>query len=70
MTVPLGEWVTIAVTGGRPQQGVYGTDTEDEVRRLLQLRVQAHDQVSCLGLREGLEVQHLESGSGEPLEVR
>lgn len=41
MTVPLGEWVTIAVTGGRSQSGVYGTDTGDEVRRLLQLRVQA-----------------------------
>lgn len=41
MTVPLGEWVTIALTGGRSQPGVYGTDTGDEVRRLLQIRVQA-----------------------------
>jgi hypothetical protein len=41
LTVPLGEWVTIATTGGRPQSGVYGSDAEGEVRRLLQLRVSA-----------------------------
>lgn len=38
---PLGQWVTIATTGGSPQRGVYSSEAAAEPRRLLQLRVSA-----------------------------
>ena len=42
VSAPLGEWVTIATTGGdNAPRGVYGTDPAGESRRLLQLRVLA-----------------------------
>lgn len=41
VSVPLGQWTTIAAEGSRPQQGVYGTDTHSAPRRLLQIRVVA-----------------------------
>lgn len=42
VSAPLGEWVTIATTGGgSAPPGVYGTGTVGESRRLLQLRVLA-----------------------------
>lgn len=40
VSAPLGQWVTIASTGGGPQRGVYGSEAAAEARRLLQLRVQ------------------------------
>ncbi len=36
---PLGQWVTIAITGSGPQRGVYSSAAAPETRRLLQLRV-------------------------------
>lgn len=41
VSAPLGQWVTIASTGGRPQQGVYGSDATSNNRRILQIRVLA-----------------------------
>jgi hypothetical protein len=41
VSLPLGQWVTIAVTGSRPQSGVYGSDATSNNRRLLQMRVLA-----------------------------
>lgn len=38
---PLGQWVTIATTGSRPQRGVYSSEVAADARRLLQLRVSA-----------------------------
>jgi hypothetical protein len=37
----LGQWVTIAATGSRPQLGVYGSDASSNTRLLLQIRVLA-----------------------------
>lgn len=41
VSAPLGQWVTIASTGGGPQGGVYGSEAAVETRRLIQLRVLA-----------------------------
>lgn len=41
VSAPLGQWVTIAVTGASPRPGVYGSEAANERRRLLQLRVTA-----------------------------
>jgi hypothetical protein len=41
VSAPLGQWVTIASTGSRPQQGVYGSEATSNTRRLLQIRVLA-----------------------------
>jgi hypothetical protein len=38
---PLGQWVTLAVTGSSPQPGVHGSEAATQARRLLQLRVSA-----------------------------
>lgn len=38
---PLGQWVTMATTGGSPQRGVYSSEATSESRRLIQLRVLA-----------------------------
>lgn len=42
VSAPLGQWVTIAATGGNAQRGVYGSDASSNIRLLLQLRVLAH----------------------------
>ena len=39
VSAPVGQWVTIAATGSRPQPGVYGSDASSTTRLLLQLRV-------------------------------
>lgn len=41
VSAPLGQWVTIASTGSRPQQGVYGSEATSNTKRLLQIRVLA-----------------------------
>ena len=41
VSVPLGQWVTIAASGSRPQRGVYGSEPVSDARRLLQIRVLA-----------------------------
>jgi hypothetical protein len=41
VSAPLGQWVTIAITGSSPQPGVYSSEAANEPRRLLQLRVTA-----------------------------
>jgi len=41
VSAPIGQWVTIATTGSRPQPGVYGSEASSETRRLLQIRVLA-----------------------------
>jgi len=41
VTVPLGEWVTLAATGALPRAGVYSSEAGFQVRRLLQIRVVA-----------------------------
>ena len=41
VSAPLGQWVTIAATGSRPQPGVYGSDASSNPRLLLQLRLMA-----------------------------
>ena len=40
VSAPMGQWVTLASSGGAPQKGVYGTQSSSEPRRLLQIRVQ------------------------------
>jgi hypothetical protein len=39
VSVPLGEWVTLAATGALPRAGVYSSEAGLQVRRLLQIRV-------------------------------
>jgi hypothetical protein len=39
VSAPLGQWVTLAITGNSPQRGVYGSEAGTQARRLLQLRV-------------------------------
>jgi hypothetical protein len=39
VSVPLGEWVTLAVTGEVPHSGVYSSEAGLQMRRLLQIRV-------------------------------
>jgi hypothetical protein len=39
VSAPLGQWVTLAITGNSAQQGVYGSEAPTQARRLLQLRV-------------------------------
>jgi len=41
VSVPLGQWVTIATTGSSPARGVYSSEATNESRRLMQLRVLA-----------------------------
>lgn len=41
VSVPLGQWVTIAATGANAQAGVYSSEGSNDARRLLQIRVQA-----------------------------
>lgn len=41
VSTPMGQWVTIAATGSRPQHGVYGSDASSNTRLLLQIRVLA-----------------------------
>jgi hypothetical protein len=41
LTVPLGEWVTIAATGKAAKAGTYSSESALQVRRLLQIRVMA-----------------------------
>jgi hypothetical protein len=41
LTVPLGEWVTIAATGKAPKAGTYSSESALQVRRLMQIRVMA-----------------------------
>ena len=41
VSAPLGQWVTLAVTGQGTPAGVYGSEAAVEPRRLLQLRVSA-----------------------------
>lgn len=41
VSAPLGQWVTIASTGGGAQRGVYGSEAALQTRRLIQLRVLA-----------------------------
>ena len=41
LSAPLGQWVTLAVTGKSTPDGVYGSEAIDQPRRLLQLRVTA-----------------------------
>jgi hypothetical protein len=41
VTLPLGEWLTVAASGAAPKAGVYSSEAGVQVRRLLQLRVLA-----------------------------
>ena len=41
VSAPLGQWVTIASSGGGTQRGAYGSEAAAETRRLIQLRVLA-----------------------------
>ena len=41
VSAPLGQWVTIALSGRSAQQGVYGSDASSNTRHLLQIRVLA-----------------------------
>lgn len=41
VSVPLGQWVTIATSGSSPARGVYSSEATSESRRLMQLRVLA-----------------------------
>ncbi len=39
VTTPLGQWVTVAATGKLPGSGSYSSESAQQVRRLLQIRV-------------------------------
>jgi len=39
VSAPLGQWVTLAITGDSAQRGAYGSEAGTQARRLLQLRV-------------------------------
>ena len=39
ITAPLGEWVTVAASGSSAQSGSYSSNSRQQVRRLLQIRV-------------------------------
>lgn len=39
ITAPLGEWVTVAASGAAQQSGSYSSNSRQQVRRLLQIRV-------------------------------
>jgi len=41
VSAPMGQWVTIAASGNRPQPGVYSSDASSNTRLLLQIRVLA-----------------------------
>jgi hypothetical protein len=41
VTTPLGQWVTVAATGKLPSSGSYSSESAQQVRRLLQIRVLA-----------------------------
>lgn len=41
VSVPLGQWVTIATSGSSPARGVYSSEATNESLRLMQLRVLA-----------------------------
>ena len=41
VSVPLGQWVTIATSGSNRQQGVYGSEASSNTKLLLQIRVLA-----------------------------
>lgn len=41
LNLPLGQWVTIAISGSSPQPGVYSSQSASNSRRLLQIRVLA-----------------------------
>lgn len=41
LSLPLGQWVTLAATGARAQSGVVSSQAADDTRRLLQIRVLA-----------------------------
>ena len=39
LTAPLGQWITVAASGAVPQSGSYSSNSRQQVRRLLQIRV-------------------------------
>jgi hypothetical protein len=41
VTLPLAEWITIAATGTAPKAGTYNSESGNQVRRVLQVRVMA-----------------------------